>query len=247
MRLKDKVAIITGASSGIGKACARLFAREGAKVVLVARRMEALEDLASEIKRDGGEAIPLKADVSNPEDVNRVVDETVKVYGTVNILINNAGLTQDNLALKLTTQQWEEVLKVNLLGTFYFCQAVFRPMRKDRYGKIVNTASVAIKGNIGQANYAASKAGVVALTRTLALEYARAGIRVNCVAPGVIETPMTESFSEDMRKKILERIPLGYLGRPEDVAYLHLFLASPESDYITGQVFFIDGGLTVGV
>ena len=247
MRLKDKVAIITGASSGIGKACARLFAREGAKVVLVARRMEALEDLASEIKRDGGEAIPLKADVSNPEDVNRVVDETVKVYGTVNILINNAGLTQDNLALKLTPQQWEEVLKVNLLGTFYFCQAVFRPMRKDRYGKIVNTASVAIKGNIGQANYAASKAGVVALTRTLALEYARAGIRVNCVAPGVIETPMTESFSEDMRKKILERIPLGYLGRPEDVAYLHLFLASPESDYITGQVFFIDGGLTVGI
>jgi len=247
MRLKDKVAIITGASSGIGKACARLFAREGAKVVLVARRMEALEDLTSEIKREGGEAIPLKADVSNPEDVNRVVDETVKVYGTVNILINNAGLTQDNLALKLTTQQWEEVLKVNLLGTFYFCQAVFRPMRRERYGKIVNTASVAIKGNIGQANYAASKAGVVALTRTLALEYARVGIRVNCVAPGVIETPMTESFSEDMRKKILERIPLGYLGRPEDVAYLHLFLASPESDYITGQVFFIDGGLTVGV
>jgi 3-oxoacyl-[acyl-carrier protein] reductase len=247
MRLKDKVSIITGASSGIGEACAKLFAREGAKVVLVARRMEVLEKIASEIKREGGEALPVKADISNPEEVNKVVEETVKSYGTVHILINNAGLVRDNLALKLTPPEWEEVLKVNLLGTFYFCQAVFRPMRRQRYGKIVNTASVAIRGNIGQANYAAAKAGVVALTRTLALEYARTGIRVNCVAPGVIETPMTESFSEDMRKKILERIPLGYLGRPEDVAYLHLFLASPESDYITGQVFFIDGGLTVGV
>lgn len=247
MRLKDRVAIITGASSGIGRACAKLFAREGAKVAIVARRKEMLEALAEEIRGEGGEVLPIAADVSKEEDVQRAVEETVKAFGGLHILINNAGLSRDNLALKMTREEWEEVMRVNLWGTFLFCRAAFRPMRKARYGKIVNTSSVAIRGNIGQANYAASKAGVIALTRTLALEYGRAGIRVNCVVPGVIETPMTEGLPKEMKEEVLRRIPLGTLGKPEDVAYLHLFLASPESDYITGQAFFVDGGLTVGI
>ncbi|RLA86490.1 MAG: 3-oxoacyl-ACP reductase [Deltaproteobacteria bacterium] len=247
MRLKDRVAIITGASSGIGAACARLFAREGARVALVARREELLEALLHDIRSEGGEALAIKADVSRPEEVERAVRETVETFGALHILINNAGLSRDNLAVKMSAEEWEEVLRVNLWGTFLFCKAAFRPMRRQRYGKIVNTSSVAIRGNIGQANYAASKAGVVALTRTLALEYARAGIRVNCVAPGIIETAMTEGLPEEMKAEALKRIPLGRLGKPEEVAYLHLFLASPESDYITGQVFVIDGGLTIGI
>lgn len=247
MRLQGKVAIITGASSGIGACCAKLFAREGAKVSLVARRLELLEELCEEIRKEGNEALPIKADVTSPQDVLKAVDETVKTFGGVHILVNNAGLNRDNLAVKMSLEEWEEVMKVNVLGAFLFCQAVFRPMRRQGYGKIINTSSVAIRGNIGQANYAASKAAIIGLTKTLALEYARAGIRVNCVAPGVIETPMTEKLPKEMKEKVLERIPLGYLGKPEDVAYLHLFLASPESDYITGQVFYIDGGLTVGI
>lgn len=247
MRLKDRVAIITGASSGIGRACAKLFAKEGAKVAVVARRGEALEALAEEIRGEGGEVLPIVADVSREEDVQRAVEETVKAFGALHILINNAGLSRDNLALKMTREEWEEVMRVNLWGTFLFCRAAYRPMRRAHYGKIVNTSSVAIRGNIGQANYAASKAGIIALTRTLALEYGRAGIRVNCVVPGVIETPMTDGLPKEMKEEVLRRIPLGTLGKPEDVAYLHLFLASPESDYITGQAFFVDGGLTVGI
>lgn len=247
MRLRDRVAIITGASSGIGRACAKLFAKEGAKVALVARRGELLQALVEEIKGEGGEAIAIVADVGREEDVQRAVEETVRAFGTVHILINNAGLSRDNLVLKMTQEEWEEVMRVNLWGTFLFSRAVFRPMRKARYGKIVNTSSVAIRGNVGQANYAASKAGVIGLTRTLALEFGRAGIRVNCVVPGVIETPMIEGLPQEMKEEVLKKIPLGTLGRPEDVAYLHLFLASPESDYITGQVFFCDGGLTVGI
>ncbi len=247
MRLEGKVAIVTGASSGIGQAVARLFAQEGAKVALVGRRLEALREVASQIEAEGGVALPIQADVRLWEDVERAVREALDAFGSLQILINNAGLTRDNLAVRMTEEEWDEVMEVNLRGTFLFCKAVFRPMRRQRYGKIVNTSSVVVRGNMGQANYAASKAGVIALTRTLALEFARAGIRVNCVAPGFIETPMTAGLPETVKEEALKRIPLGRFGKPEEVAQLHLFLASPESDYITGQVFFIDGGATVGL
>ncbi len=247
MRLEGKVAIVTGASSGIGQAVARLFAQEGAKVALVGRRLEALREVASQIEAEGGVALPIQADVRLWEDVERAVREALDAFGSLQILVNNAGLTRDNLAVRMTEEEWDEVMEVNLRGTFLFCKAVFRPMRRQRYGKIVNTSSVVVRGNMGQANYAASKAGVIALTRTLALEFARAGIRVNCVAPGFIETPMTAGLPETVKEEALKRIPLGRFGKPEEVAQLHLFLASPESDYITGQIFFIDGGATVGL
>lgn len=247
MRLEGKVALVTGASSGIGRAVAVLFAREGAKVALVGRRHEALQEVASQIEAAGGAALSIKADVGNRQEVEQAVEQTLDTFGELHILINNAGLIRDNLAVKMSEEEWDEVLRINLRGTFLFSQAVFRPMRRQRYGKIVNTASVVVRGNVGQANYAASKAGVIALTRTLALEYARAGIRVNCVAPGYIETPLTAPLPEAAKGEILKRIPLGRFGKPEEVAQLHLFLSSPESDYITGQVFFIDGGMTVGL
>ncbi len=247
MRLKDKVALITGGGRGIGAAVARRFAQEGAKIAIGDVDMEGAEKVASEIKDAGGEALICKADVRKRDEVEAMVDYVLKEYGRLDILINNAGVTRDNLCARMSEEDWDFVVDVNLKGTFLCSKAAFRPMRKQRYGKIVNTASVAVRGNIGQANYSASKAGIIGLTRTLALEFARAGICVNCIAPGFIETPMTEGLPEKVREEALKRIPLGRIGRPEEVANLHLFLASPESDYITGQVFFIDGGVSIGI
>jgi len=247
MRLKDKVALITGGGSGIGAAVARCFAQEGARIAIGDVDVEGAEKVASEIKDAGGEALICKADVRRRDEVEAMVDYVLKEYGRLDILINNAGVTRDNLCARMSEEDWDFVVDVNLKGTFLCSKAAFRPMRKQRYGKIVNTASVAVRGNIGQVNYSASKAGIIGLTRTLALEFARAGICVNCIAPGFIETPMTEGLPEKVREEALKRIPLGRIGRPEEVANLHLFLASPESDYITGQVFFIDGGVSIGI
>ncbi len=247
MRLKDKVALITGGGSGIGAAVARRFAQEGAKIAIGDVDVEGAEKVASEIKDAGGEALICKADVRKRDEVEAMVDHILREYGRLDILINNAGVTRDSLCARMSEEDWNFVVDVNLKGTFLCSKAAFRPMRKQRYGKIVNTASVAVRGNIGQVNYSASKAGIIGLTRTLALEFARAGICVNCIAPGFIETPMTEGLPEKVKEEALKRIPLGRLGRPEEVANLHLFLASPESDYITGQVFFIDGGVSIGI
>ena len=247
MRLKDKVALITGGGSGIGAAVARRFAQEGAKIAIGDVDVEGAEKVASEIKDAGGEALICKADVRKRDEVEAMVDHVLREYGRLDILINNAGVTRDSLCARMSEEDWNFVVDVNLKGTFLCSKAAFRPMRKQRYGKIVNTASVAVRGNIGQVNYSASKAGIIGLTRTLALEFARAGICVNCIAPGFIETPMTEGLPEKVKEEALKRIPLGRLGRPEEVANLHLFLASPESDYITGQVFFIDGGVSIGI
>jgi len=247
MRLKDKVALITGGGSGIGAAVARRFAQEGAKIAIGDVDVEGAEKVAAEIKDAGGEALICKADVRKRDEVEAMVDHVLREYGRLDILINNAGVTRDSLCARMSEEDWNFVVDVNLKGTFLCSKAAFRPMRKQRYGKIVNTASVAVRGNIGQVNYSASKAGIIGLTRTLALEFARAGICVNCIAPGFIETPMTEGLPEKVKEEALKRIPLGRLGRPEEVANLHLFLASPESDYITGQVFFIDGGVSIGI
>lgn len=247
MRLREKVALVTGGGSGIGAAVCRRFAREGAFVVVADVDRAAAERVASEIKERGGRALSLGVDVRDRAEVEEMVKRVEEECGGLHILINNAGITRDNLAVRMTEGDWDLVVEVNLKGTFLCSQAAFRPMRRQRYGKIINTASVAVRGNLGQANYSASKAGIIGLTRTLALEFARAGICVNCIAPGFIETPMTAGLPEKVKEEALRRIPLGRFGKPEEVAELHLFLASPESDYITGQVFFIDGGASIGI
>jgi len=247
MRLREKVALVTGGGSGIGAAVCRRFAREGAFVVVADVDRAAAERVASEIKERGGRTLSLGVDVRDRGEVEKMVKRVEEECGGLHILINNAGIARDNLAVRMTEGDWDLVVEVNLKGTFLCSQAAFRPMRRQRYGKIVNTASVAVRGNLGQANYSASKAGIIGLTRTLALEFARAGICVNCIAPGFIETPMTAGLPEKVKEEALRRIPLGRFGKPEEVAELHLFLASPESDYITGQVFFIDGGASIGI
>jgi len=186
-------------------------------------------------------------DVRKRDEVNRMVDQVVQEFDRLDILINNAGVTRDNLAARMSEEEWDFVMDVNLKGTFFCSQAAYRPMRKQRYGKIVNTASVVVRGNMGQVNYVSSKSGIIGLTRTLALEYARSNITVNCIAPGFIDTPMSAAMSDKVKELALERIPLKRMGIPEEVAQLHLFLASDEANYITGQVIFIDGGGSIGV
>ncbi len=247
MRLKDRVALVTGAGGGIGAATAVRFAREGASVVLTDVNEEGIAAVAKQITDQGGWARAIPANVVQSTEVQTLVDSVVKQYGRLDILVNNAGITRDALTRKMTEEQWDLVLDVNLKGTFLCSQAVFGPMSERKYGKIISTSSVGSLGNPGQANYAASKAGVIALTKTLALEYARYNINVNCIAPGATRTAMTEAMPDQAREALLGMIPFHRMAEPEEIANLHLFLASDESAYITGQVIFIDGGLTVGI
>ncbi|OGP92310.1 MAG: 3-oxoacyl-[acyl-carrier-protein] reductase [Deltaproteobacteria bacterium RBG_16_54_18] len=247
MRLKDKVALITGGGSGIGAAVARRFAREGALVAVADVVPQGAEGVIKEIAAGGGKAIFTQADVRKAGDVSGMIDYVVKEYGHLDILINNAGVTKDNLCARMSEEEWDFVVAVNLKGSFLCAQAAYRPMRKQKYGRIVNTSSVVSRGNMGQVNYSASKAGVIGLTRTLALEYARSNITVNCIAPGFIDTPMAAAMDDKVKALALERIPLSRMGTPEEVANLHLFLASEEAAYITGQVIFLDGGASIGI
>lgn len=247
MLLEGKVALITGSGRGIGAEIARLFAQHGAKVVCGDIKREWAEEIVEEIVKTGGEAVAELFDVADRSQVEAVVDRIVKKYDRLDILINNAGITRDNLAIKMSEEDWDLVIRVNLRGTWIPSQAVIRPMRRRRWGRIVNTSSVAALGNIGQANYSATKGGVISLTRTLALELAKSGITVNCVAPGAIMTPMFAAVPEELRAKYLEKIPVGRFGEPRDVAFVHLFLCSDWASYITGQVIFVDGGLSVGM
>lgn len=247
MLLEGKVALITGSGRGIGAEIARLFAQHGAKVVCGDIKREWAEEIVEEIVKAGGEAVAEAFDVADRSQVEAVVDRIVKKYDRLDILINNAGITRDNLAIKMSEEDWDLVIRVNLRGTWIPSQAVIRPMRRRRWGRIVNTSSVAALGNIGQANYSATKGGVISLTRTLALELAKSGITVNCVAPGAIMTPMFAAVPEELRAKYLEKIPVGRFGEPRDVAFVHLFLCSDWASYITGQVIFVDGGLSVGM
>lgn len=247
MLLEGKVALITGSGRGIGAEIARLFAQHGAKVVCGDIKREWAEEIVEEIVKAGGEAVAEVFDVADRSQVEAVVDRIVKKYDRLDILINNAGITRDNLAIKMSEEDWDLVIRVNLRGTWIPSQAVIRPMRRRRWGRIVNTSSVAALGNIGQANYSATKGGVISLTRTLALELAKSGITVNCVAPGAIMTPMFAAVPEELRAKYLEKIPVGRFGEPRDVAFVHLFLCSDWASYITGQVIFVDGGLSVGM
>ena len=246
MRLKDKVALITGGARGIGQAIAMAFAKEGADIVVADVNLEVAQKTASEIESLGRKALALEMDVTNYEKVEEGINKILDKMGKVDILVNNAGITKDNLLLRMSQADWDAVINVNLKGTFNCIKAVSRPMVKQRSGRIISIASIiGLMGNPGQANYAASKAGIIALTKTVAKELASRNINANAVAPGFIQTEMTAKLPEDIKKKMLEAIPLAKLGTPQDVANVCLFLASDESSYVTGQTITIDGGMVM--
>jgi len=244
--LAGQVAIVTGSARGIGKAIALALARRGADVVVSDIDADGARATADEIEQLGRRALAERCNVAQRAEVERLVEQTLAQLERLDILVNNAGITQDTLLVRMSEEQWDRVLDINLKGTFFGCQAAARPMMKARAGAIVNVASITgLIGNVGQANYAASKAGVIALTRTVAKELAARNIRVNAIAPGFIATEMTDEVSAKARAAFLENIPLKRPGTPEDVAELVAFLASPAAAYITGQCITIDGGLTI--
>ena len=246
-RLEGKVAIITGASKGIGREIALLFAREGAKLVVTARSEELLRSLSAEIMTAGGtEPLCFPLDVKDSEKVDELVDKTLDKFERVDILVNNAGVTRDGLLLRMSDEDWDEVLDTNLKGAFLCLRAVAKPMMRQRAGRIINMASViGLIGNAGQANYAASKAGIIALTKSAAKELGSRNILINAIAPGFIDTDMTRALSDDIKNAILKSIPVGKLGQPTDIAKAALFLASDESSFVTGQVLTVDGGMVM--
>jgi 3-oxoacyl-[acyl-carrier protein] reductase len=244
MRVKDKVVIITGAGSGIGKETGILLAKEGAKVVVADVNEKAGAETVETIKKAGGEAFFARLDVSNREQAKQVVNETIAKYGRLDVLINNAGIIQDALVVKMTEEQWDKVIDINLKGPFNCIQAVVEQMISQGSGVILNISSiVALYGNVGQTNYAATKAGLVGMTKTLAKELGKKGIRVNAVAPGFIYTPMTATVPEKILEMMKEKTPLKRLGTPTDIANTLLFLSSDESSFINGAVISVDGGL----
>lgn len=244
MQLENKVAFITGARRGIGRAIALKYAQNGADCILVART--APEELAEEIRGLGRKALALAVDVSDAEAVEVAIKAATKEFGKIDILVNNAGITEDGLLIRMKLEQWQRVIDVNLSGAFYATKAVARPMLKAESGRIINITSVVGQmGNAGQANYAASKAGLIGFTKSVAKELGSRGITVNAIAPGFITTDMTHELTDEAKSALLGQIPLGKLGEPEDVAELALFLASPGARYITGQTFNVDGGLVM--
>ena len=247
MKLKDKVVLITGGGSGIGKATVFRFAEEGAKIVINDVNEDDTNNIAEKLKSQGSEVLVCIADVCNKNDVEDMFKKTLNKFKRLDVLINNAGINRDSFAKKMSEEQWDKVIDINLKGTFLCAQAALGPMMEQKSGKIINTASIGALGNIGQANYSASKAGVIGLTRTLALEAARYNINVNCVSPGATNTAMTANMPPEIIKFVKGKIPLGRFAEPEDIANIHVFLASDESNYITGQVIFVDGGISVGI
>ncbi len=243
--LSGQVALVTGASRGIGRAIALGLAACGASVAGVARTLEGLQATMLAIREAGGTAFGYAADVSKTEDVQRVVDEVEAKFQRIHILVNNAGVTRDGLVLRMEDSAWQEVIDTNLKGTFLFCRAVGACMIRARYGRIINISSVSgLMGNPGQANYSASKAGVIGFSKTIARELASRNVTVNVVAPGFITTDMTDVLPEKVKTEVKERVPLRRLGTPEDIADLVRYLASPGASYLTGQVIAVDGGMT---
>ena len=242
--LSDKVAIVTGASRGIGHSIALALAAQGAKVVASARNAEALAQLAEEIKAQGGDALAVVGDVALEDDANNLVKQAVEAYGQVDVFVNNAGITRDGLLLRMKNDDWDAVLDTNLKGAFLCTRAVAKVMSKQRSGRIINISSVVGEmGNAGQANYCASKAGLLGLTKSVARELARRNVTVNAITPGFITTEMTEDMAEKAQEAMTEQIPLGRPGSAEDVANAVIFLASDQSAYITGQVLGVNGGM----
>ena len=245
MRLENKVTVTTGAGSGIGKETALLFAKEGAKVVVADVNEKAGEETVVEIKKNG-EGFFVKLDVSNREQSKQMVKTTLEKYGKIDVLINNAGIVQDAFLSKMTEEQWDRVINVDLKGVFNCTQAVIEVMMNRGNGVIINISSiVGVEGNVGQVNYAAAKAGLIGITKTLAKELGKKGIRVNAVAPGFIATPMTSNVPEKILEMMKEKTPLRRLGEAKDVAYAYLYLASDEADFVNGAVLCVDGGLII--
>ena len=245
--LKDKVALVTGASQGIGRATALALAEAGAKVAIAARNTEKLASLASEIAAAGGEALAVPMDVADAAQVKNGFQQLLAKFGKLDILVNNAAITRDTLALRMKLEDWDAVLRTNLTGAHLCIQQALGAMLKQRAGRIINISSVVAEtGNAGQANYVASKAGLIGLTRAIAIEVASRNITVNAIAPGFIATPMTDPLSQELKDKMKSMIPLGRFGADRDVAAAIVFLASDEAGYITGQVLDVNGGLHMG-
>jgi len=245
MDLSNKVAVVTGSGRGIGRAISLKLAEVGATVVVNdIGEASPVDSVAEEIKAMGGQSLAVLADVSQAQDVSRLVETIVSTFGRVDVLVNNAGISRDQLIIRMSDEDWDKVLSVNLKSVFLCNRAVLRHMIKQRWGRIISIASiVGLVGNPGQANYASAKAGIIGLTRTVAKEVASRGITANAIAPGFIDTEMTQRLEEDWKQQLKKQIPLGYFGSPRDVAEAVAFLASEEARYITGQVLSVDGGM----
>lgn len=242
--MPNRTALVTGASRGIGKACATLLAASGYRVALAARSTEKLEQVANEVKEHGAEAFSIAMDLTNGSSITEALTTISKEFGAIGILVNNAGITKDGLAMRMKPADWEGVLTTNLSGTFYVTQQVMPAMLKERWGRIINISSVVGEtGNPGQANYVASKAGLIGLTKSLALELGSRNITVNAIAPGFIDTDMTQGLNDDLKAKMIERTALRRMGTAEDVAHAVRFLASEEASFITGHVLDVNGGI----
>jgi 3-oxoacyl-[acyl-carrier protein] reductase len=244
--LDQQIAVVTGAGRGIGRAIALKFAGEGADVVCVSRTAENSRKVADEVQALGRRSWAVAVDVADPAGVNAAVEEMLKEPGRVDILVNNAGVTRDNLLMRMSEEEWDTVLNTNLRGAFVLTKAFTRSFLKQKSGRIINVASVVgLIGNAGQSNYAASKAGLIGFTKSVAREFASRGITVNALAPGFIETDMTAVLKDEIKTELLKRIPLGALGQVDDIASAALYLASPAARYVTGQVLAVDGGMVM--
>jgi 3-oxoacyl-[acyl-carrier protein] reductase len=242
--MANRIAFITGASRGIGRACAIALSAAGAKVVLAARQRDKLEEVAAEIRAAGAEAFVVQIDLASQDSIKEAFSKASKEFGRIDILVNNAGMTRDGLALRMKRDDWDAVIQTNLSGSFFCIQQVMPAMVRERWGRIVNiTSVVGESGNAGQSNYAASKAGLIGLTKSLAQELASRNITVNAVAPGFVETDMTASLSDELKVKITESVPLKRIGKPEDIAAAVKFLAGDDASYITGHVLDVNGGM----
>ena len=244
--LKDKVALVTGGANGIGKTIVMELAQQGCHVAVADVDLDGAQNVAKEVEGIGRKSIAVKADISNVDDVKSMITKTIEAFEAIHILVNNAGITRDNLLMRMKEDEWDSVLRINLKGAFLCTQNVIRPMMKNKFGKIINISSIiGMMGNAGQANYAASKAGLIGFTKSVAKEVASKNIQVNAIAPGFIETEMTHDLPQNVKDLYLANIPAKRAGSPEDVARVVTFLASPGSDYITGQVIRVDGGLLI--
>jgi len=245
-KLANKVTIITGASKGIGKAIATTFAEAGAHVVCVSRTKDDLNNLQKDISSNGGSASIYSCDVSKFDQVESLISNSIEEFDKIDVIVNNAGITRDGLIMRMSDEDWNTVIDINLKGTFNGIKAISRQMMKQKSGRIINISSVVgLKGNSGQANYAASKSGIIGLTKSSSKELASRGITVNCIAPGYIATEMTDQLTDKVKEEIINRIPLGYIGNSNNIATTALFLASNEAEYITGQTISVDGGMLI--